>query len=380
MKICTACGAGNPQTAEFCGQCGRHFDAVPPDSLQPSQPGQGEVPSILPNGVPQVPLPGGAIAGGFGVGDAPDAAVPFSSSPFAKGGADSASPAASRPVSARIPPVASPGRADGPQPPFSSPSPSVPHFETDTLMASRPSVPTGATVNGGTNGGANGAAGAAGSTANMFFAWLLDSLKHPSAIQFVPWWWSCLVMFADSLSLSLVCFFAANNVLGSAERGVNNLLGGATEMMTGGWTSGPQIEAPRVGFAGFIRLWIAFSVAVYALVLIAFIGKKMFGSVEIFQQIHHEFARLGVVSVAFNLVLVLFVLLGGTAFALVLLMFEIALAPLKPLFLTARCPDRPKLDTYWTWLLFILVEVLALFVMALLALAIAGTAVLQALL
>ncbi|KAB8292636.1 zinc ribbon domain-containing protein [Bifidobacterium avesanii] len=343
MKICSGCGIDNPAEAKFCRSCGQPFPEDAPAAQTPAPavsapepepavdapaspyvPPQPEVPSYQPapqpvQQVPQAqPVPP--------VQPEPQAAYGYAPAP------DYGQPQ---------------GYATGPIP---TPGPAAPGAAPQPAPPAQPTQPS-----------------QAGVEAQAFGRWLLDSLKAPSKVFKTQVWWSFVVTVVTALIMSLITY----TWTAKAYSGVNSWTNQLSAALGGSYRSSAAPSATV-----WLKAWLAFLILLYVAVVIAFIGRKLFGDPISFLALHDQFAQRLLPFVVLDLAALLLSLVGAIAVAALLfsLGFMVVLLVL-PGAIIATGENHRKLDSYWLWLIAIVIAVVVLLLGLMLAGSIGGSAV-----
>lgn len=203
--------------------------------------------------------------------------------------------------------------------------------------------------------------------AQAFGHWLLDSLKTPSKVFRTQVWWSFAVTVVTALIMSLITYTwtakTYSGVAGLANQ-LSSVLGSSYRV-----SSAPSATV-------WLKAWVAFLVLLYVAVVIAFIGRKLFGDPISFLTLHDQFVQRLLPFAILDLVILLLSLIGviGVSALLFTLGFLIVLIVL-PGAIIATGENHRKLDSYWLWLIAIVIAVVMLLLGLMLAVSIGGSAV-----
>ncbi|RBP99459.1 zinc ribbon domain-containing protein [Bifidobacterium xylocopae] len=339
MKVCASCQTENPDSAKFCRKCGTPFAKQGQDAQQAEQP-QGQV--TEPTQASQVSAPQQAMP-------VQPQQNPQTQQPLAAG----------QPTPLQGQPVPGAQSVDGPrtQPtqPMQMPVPgAVPGAAPGVVPGMAPVQP------------------AAPSQSRVFFNWVLAALKKPTLRMAKPAWYACIPMFVEAMIISLLVTIWASQAVSAASRAL-----GPWSSMMGGSIGSVSVSSSD-GFALFFRGFIAVAVVLYAMVLIVFLGKKIFGDPDGFSQVHDAFAQIMIPFAVLHLVLVLLSLVGASLMAGVIFLFSFGFLMLIPSYLIATSANHRKLDSFWLWMISMVVAFLIFLLMMVIFASIAGAAFMSA--
>lgn len=207
----------------------------------------------------------------------------------------------------------------------------------------------------------------------LFFDWVLAALKKPSLRMATPTWWACVPMFVEAAIVSLLVTIwaakAASAVLYPAES-ILSMMGESSRSIS---------VSSSDYFSLFFRGFIGVALVLYALVLIVFLGRKIFGDADTFRQVHDTFAQIVIPFAVFHLALVLLSLVGASVVAGVLFFLSLAFMALLPSYLVAISANHRKLDSFWLWLFAMIAVFFILVLLMIIFSNIAGSAFMGAL-
>lgn len=177
------------------------------------------------------------------------------------------------------------------------------------------------------------------STGKVFWEWLLNSLKRPSASLKARTWFGFAVTAVTSLLMALCLFMSLQSVATAmASRYSSSFLGYA-----GGYT----VSLP---VALLFQAWILFAIGIYLMILAAFIGKRLFGdNTQSFLYLQLSISQRLVPIALASLILTLCAVVGAEDFALVmLLLITLVLWQIVPTEL-GRTRYSRSADRFWVW-------------------------------
>lgn len=212
----------------------------------------------------------------------------------------------------------------------------------------------------------------ASTQANLFFNWLLAALKKPSLRMIKPAWYACLPILMEAIIVSLLVTIWASQAVSVVSHATSSL----ASMMD--YPSPSASTGSSSSLALFIRGFIAMAVVLYAMVLIVFLGKKIYGDPDGLRQVHDAFGQIMIPAVLFHAVLLLLSLVGASLVAGIIFLLSFGLMAMIPSYLIATSSNHRKLDSFWLWIIFMVVAFLILLLMMIIVLGIAGTAFMSA--
>lgn len=212
----------------------------------------------------------------------------------------------------------------------------------------------------------------ASTQANLFFNWLLAALKKPSLRMIKPAWYACLPILMEAMIVSLLVTIWASQAVSVVSHATSSL----ASMMD---YPSPSVSTGSSGsLALFVCGFIAMAVVLYAMVLIVFLGKKIYGDPDGLRQVHDAFGQIMIPAALFHLALLLLSLVGASLVAGIIFLLSFGLMAMIPSYLIATSSNHRKLDSFWLWIIFMVVAFLILLLMMIIVLGIAGTAFMSA--
>ena len=195
----------------------------------------------------------------------------------------------------------------------------------------------------------------AGNEAKDFFAWLVSALKRPSGSYATHSWWAFVVMAVMSLLPALQIIIIANKAVGTSLS-----------------VFGRHISIPSGAGAGilvsvFFRLWLIFALILYTAVLLAFIGRRLFGEPTTFLQMHDAMVQRFLPAAIAVTVSFLLSLFGVGALSLIIILITLSFIMAVPSVVVSQSENRRAADGFLLWCAF--------FVITLIALAVLGTVI-----
>lgn len=191
--------------------------------------------------------------------------------------------------------------------------------------------------------------------ARAFFAWLVSALKRPSGSYATHSWWAFVVMAVMSLLPALQIIIIANKAVGTSLS-----------------VFGRHISIPSGAGAGilvsvFFRLWLIFALILYTAVLLAFIGRRLFGEPTTFLQMHDAMVQRFLPAAMAVTVSFLLSLFGVGALSLIIILITLSFIMAVPSVVVSQSENRRAADGFLLWCAF--------FVITLIALAVLGTVI-----
>ena len=391
MKKCTSCQAENPDSAKFCRKCGKPFvkqeqDAPAPgattDSTEQSeaqqkpgeqtetQPKEGlttdaGVPNNPSSGLPQ-PVSNPAEQSGqpgptSGVHPTP---VPGAQPPQ-NINVQSQSPLGQPSPDARY-------SAGQPTQPFPQAQPTQPTQQFQQAQATQPNQPPLQQPMPGAAPGMAPVQQTVPTQSRLFFNWLLAALKKPSLRMIKPAWYACIPIFVEAMIISLLVTIWESRTVSA----VSHAFSPVTSIF--GYSSSSASSGSSGNFGFFFRGFIAVAFVLYVMTLSIFIGKKIYGDPDGFRQAHDAFAQIIIPFAILHLVLVLLSLVGASVVAGVIFLFSVGFMSAVPSYLIATSRNTHKLDSFWLWLIFMVVAFLIFLLVMIIFISIAGEAFMSA--
>ncbi|MBW3088055.1 hypothetical protein KIH77_04810 [Bifidobacterium sp. 82T24] len=195
-------------------------------------------------------------------------------------------------------------------------------------------------------------------SSGAFFTWLWESFKHPSRRYATQTWWAIIPLVCNAFLMALTVYMWQSKAVSAAANVGNGLL----SSLTGGSSYTPQIASPGVSLAELFKSWILFAALLYLVVLICFMGRRMFGERIPFAALHTEIAQKTMPMMALNLVTFLFALIGsGLVFlSAALFMLGVSFLMTMPAAIIAQGVNARKIDKTWMWIFAMLLSGLIL--------------------
>lgn len=190
-------------------------------------------------------------------------------------------------------------------------------------------------------------------SSGAFFVWLWDSFRHPSRRYATQTWWAIIPLVFNAFLMALTVYMWQSKAVSATVDMGNGLLNG----LTGGSAYTPQIASPGVSVSELFKSWILFAALLYILVLICFMGRRMFGERVAFAALHTEIAQKTMPMVALNLASFLFALIGSGLVILsaALFMTGVSFLLTMPSAIVAQGVNSRKLDKTWMWIFVMLI-------------------------
>ena len=382
MKVCAQCGTQNIDTAKFCKGCGNKFEAAQQAPVQPApvQPAPAQPAPVQP--APAQPAPAQPA-----VQHAPQFARPSMPQPGMphQGAPQQGMPNMQRPgyPYAQQGMPAQPGMPGMPGMQNRPNTPGVSHYSQISNQINAEQMMN-------------------------FFRWLVTALKNPSQKYRVSNLYAALIALISGLLFGLQGYLSSMTI-------VNAMTSPAASVANAVSTSfgGPSIPAtPGVPFTVFLYKFIIGVLTVYAVYGVALLGMKMFGDEVSPAQLHVLFAQKLVPLVGLQIVATVLAFIPPSRTALVGLMtgqaanvaqdfmsgntqgvsinldsvdaslfihnpslalqipsialqaLYLVLLILVPVSFLATARYKGKLDREWMWVIFILVGVIAIFIVS----------------
>ena len=191
--------------------------------------------------------------------------------------------------------------------------------------------------------------------AKAFSAWLVSALKRPSGSYATHSWWAFVVMAVMSLLPALQIIIIANKAVDTSLS-----------------VFGRHISIPSGAGAGilvsvFFRLWLIFALIFYTAVLLAFVGRKLFGEPTTFLQMHDAMVQRFLPAAIAVTVSFLLSLFGVGALSLIIILITLSFIMAVPSVVVSQSENMRAADGFLLWCAF--------FVITLIALAVLGTVI-----
>lgn len=388
MKKCTSCQAENPDSAKFCRKCGKPFveqgqgssaSGATTDSTEQSQAQQKP-------GEQLEDQPKTGLTADTGVPSNPSHGLP---QPVSDSAAQSGQPE----PSSGIHPTPVPG-AQQPQnintqsqSPLGQPSPDArysagqptqpfpqaqPTQQFQQAQAAQPNQPPFQQPMPGAAPGMAPVQQVVPTQSRLFFNWLLAALKKPSLRMIKPAWYACVPMFVEAMIISLLVTIWESRTVSA----VSHAFSPATSIF--GYSPSSASTSSSGNFGFFFRGFIAVAFVLYVMTLSIFVGKKIYGDPDGFRQVHDAFAQIIIPFAILHLVLVLLSLMGASIMAAVVFLLSVGLMSAVPSYLIATSRSTRKLDSFWLWLIFLVVAFLIFLLVMIIFISIAGAAFISA--
>lgn len=369
MKVCAQCGTQNIDTAKFCKGCGNKFEAAQQAPVQPA---------------PAQPAP---------VQHAPAQPAP-------------AQPAPAQPAVQHAPQFARPSMPQPGMPQQGAPNmqrPGYPYAQQG--MPAQPGMP-GMQNRPNTPGVSHYSQISNQLNAEQmmnFFRWLVTALKNPSQKYRVSNLYAALIALISGLLFGLQGYLSSMSIVNSL---ISQVVSAVNSLSTS--SGGPSIPmTPGVPFTVFLYKFIIGVLTVYAVYAVALLGMKMFGDEVSPAQLHVLFAQKLVPLVGLQIVATVLALIPPSRTALIglndamknsmsgnsqgaginldsvdaslfihnpslalqipsiaLQALYLVLLILVPVSFLATARYKGKLDREWMWVIFILVGVIAIFIVS----------------
>ncbi|MCI1935749.1 MAG: hypothetical protein LKJ28_04300 [Bifidobacteriaceae bacterium] len=177
------------------------------------------------------------------------------------------------------------------------------------------------------------------STGKVFWEWLLNSLKRPSASLKARTWFGFAVTAVTSLLMALCLFMSLQSIATAmASRYSSSFFGYAGDY---------SVSLP---IALLFQAWILFAIGIYLMILATFIGKRLFGdNTQSFLYLQLSISQRLVPVALASVVLTLCAVVGASDFALVmLLLITLVLWQIVPTEL-GRTRYSRSVDRFWVW-------------------------------
>ncbi|WP_394982253.1 DUF6574 domain-containing protein [Scardovia wiggsiae] len=191
--------------------------------------------------------------------------------------------------------------------------------------------------------------------AKAFFAWLVSALKRPSDSYATHSWWAFVVMAVMSLLPALQIIIIANKAVDTSLS------------VFGRHISIPSGAGVGILVSVFFRLWLIFALIFYTAVLLAFIGRRLFGEPTTFLQMHDAMVQRFLPAAIAVTVSFLLSLFGVGALSLIIILITLSFIMAVPSVVVSQSENRRAADGFLLWCAF--------FVITLIALAVLGTVI-----
>lgn len=359
MKVCAQCGTQNIDTAKFCKGCGNKFEAAQPAPVQPAP--------VQPT--PAQPAPVQSVP----VQHAPAQPVPVQQVHVQP---TPAQPAPAQPIAQHAPQFARP----------SMPQQGMPAQPGMPGMQNRPNTP-GVSHYSQISNQLNA------EQMMNFFRWLVTALKNPSQRYRVSNIYAVLISVISGLLFGFQAYFSSLSFYNASNSTALELVSKFAGQQT-----------PGVPFTLFFYKFVIGMITVYAVYGVALLGMKMFGEEVSPAQLHVLFAQklvpllgLQIVSVILTFIapsipvmnyfkgkvegsdsLVASIIYSNSDISLLmnnpsavlqvpsmsLHTLYLVLLMLIPVSFMATAHYKGKLDREWMWVIFILIGIVAIFIVA----------------
>ncbi|MFU0574269.1 hypothetical protein [Gardnerella vaginalis] len=379
MKVCAQCGTQNIDTAKFCKGCGNKFEAAQQAPVQPA---------------PAQPAP---------VQHAPAQPAP-------------AQPAPAQPATQHAPQFARPSMPQPGMPHQGAPQQGMPNMQRPGYPYAQQGMPAQPGMPGMQNRPNTPGVSHYSQISNQlnaeqmmnFFRWLVTALKNPSQKYRVSNLYAALIALISGLLFGLQGYLSSMTIVNAW---ISQVTGFANALSTS--SGGPSIPTtPGVPFTVFLYKFIIGVLTVYAVYAVALLGMKMFGDEVSPAQLHVLFAQKLVPLVGLQIVATVLAFIPPSRTALIGLMsgqasnvmneymsgnsqamsinfdsvdaslfihnpslalqipsvalqaLYLVLLILVPVSFLATARYKGKLDREWMWVIFILVGVIAMFIVS----------------
>lgn len=369
MKVCAQCGTQNIDTAKFCKGCGNKFEAAQQAPVQPAPAQQAPVQHAPAQPAPAQPAPAQPA-----VQHAPQFARPSMPQP---GMPQQGAPNMQRPGY----PYAQQGMPAQPGMPGMQNRPNTPGVSHYSQISNQLNA----------------------EQMMNFFRWLVTALKNPSQKYRVSNLYAALIALISGLLFGLQGYLSSMSIVNSL---ISQVVSAVNSLSTS--SGGPSIPmTPGVPFTVFLYKFIIGVLTVYAVYAVALLGMKMFGDEVSPAQLHVLFAQKLVPLVGLQIVATVLALIPPSRTALIglndamknsmsgnsqgaginldsvdaslfihnpslalqipsiaLQALYLVLLILVPVSFLATARYKGKLDREWMWVIFILVGVIAIFIVS----------------
>ena len=374
MKVCAQCGTQNIDTAKFCKGCGNKFEAAQQAPVQPA---------------PAQPAP---------VQHAPAQPAP-------------AQPAPAQPAVQHAPQFARPSMPQPGMPQQGAPQQGAPNMQRPGYPYAQQGMPAQPGMPGMQNRSNTPGVSHYSQISNQlnaeqmmnFFRWLVTALKNPSQKYRVSNLYAALIALISGLLFGLQGYLSSMSIVNSL---ISQVVSAVNSLSTS--SGGPSIPmTPGVPFTVFLYKFIIGVLTVYAVYAVALLGMKMFGDEVSPAQLHVLFAQKLVPLVGLQIVATVLALIPPSRTALIglndamknsmsgnsqgaginldsvdaslfihnpslalqipsiaLQALYLVLLILVPVSFLATARYKGKLDREWMWVIFILVGVIAIFIVS----------------
>lgn len=369
VKVCAQCGTQNIDTAKFCKGCGNKFEAAQQAPVQPAPAQQAPVQHAPAQPEPAQPAPAQPA-----VQHAPQFARPSMPQP---GMPQQGAPNMQRPGY----PYAQQGMPAQPGMPGMQNRPNTPGVSHYSQISNQLNA----------------------EQMMNFFRWLVTALKNPSQKYRVSNLYAALIALISGLLFGLQGYLSSMSIVNSL---ISQVVSAVNSLSTS--SGGPSIPmTPGVPFTVFLYKFIIGVLTVYAVYAVALLGMKMFGDEVSPAQLHVLFAQKLVPLVGLQIVATVLALIPPSRTALIglndamknsmsgnsqgaginldsvdaslfihnpslalqipsiaLQALYLVLLILVPVSFLATARYKGKLDREWMWVIFILVGVIAIFIVS----------------
>lgn len=369
VKVCAQCGTQNIDTAKFCKGCGNKFEAAQQAPVQPAPAQQAPVQHAPAQPAPAQPAPAQPA-----VQHAPQFARPSMPQP---GMPQQGAPNMQRPGY----PYAQQGMPAQPGMPGMQNRPNTPGVSHYSQISNQLNA----------------------EQMMNFFRWLVTALKNPSQKYRVSNLYAALIALISGLLFGLQGYLSSMSIVNSL---ISQVVSAVNSLSTS--SGGPSIPmTPGVPFTVFLYKFIIGVLTVYAVYAVALLGMKMFGDEVSPAQLHVLFAQKLVPLVGLQIVATVLALIPPSRTALIglndamknsmsgnsqgaginldsvdaslfihnpslalqipsiaLQALYLVLLILVPVSFLATARYKGKLDREWMWVIFILVGVIAIFIVS----------------
>lgn len=369
VKVCAQCGTQNIDTAKFCKGCGNKFEAAQQAPVQPAPAQQAPAQHAPAQPAPAQPAPAQPA-----VQHAPQFARPSMPQP---GMPQQGAPNMQRPGY----PYAQQGMPAQPGMPGMQNRPNTPGVSHYSQISNQLNA----------------------EQMMNFFRWLVTALKNPSQKYRVSNLYAALIALISGLLFGLQGYLSSMSIVNSL---ISQVVSAVNSLSTS--SGGPSIPmTPGVPFTVFLYKFIIGVLTVYAVYAVALLGMKMFGDEVSPAQLHVLFAQKLVPLVGLQIVATVLALIPPSRTALIglndamknsmsgnsqgaginldsvdaslfihnpslalqipsiaLQALYLVLLILVPVSFLATARYKGKLDREWMWVIFILVGVIAIFIVS----------------
>lgn len=187
----------------------------------------------------------------------------------------------------------------------------------------------------------------AGNEAKDFFAWLVSALKRPSNPYATRVWWSFLVMAVTSVLPAFQLIITTNKAFDAYISSYRS---------SGYRVVGYSPTRPDIPPSVFFKFWLLFAVMLYTAVLLAFIGRKLFGDPITFLQMHDAMVQRYFPATIALMFAFLLSLLGAGKFSLIVLLVVLLFVIAVPSVVVSQSENKRAIDSFLLWCVFFVIS------------------------